>query len=82
MMPSEFEAMQQAAANMVKRTTELEVQAVAVSKMNPIMAASQIKALVLEACSAIKTQAVLQQRLTAEIAALKQNLSGLLPKGD
>gem|GEM_PF-6142379 len=81
-MPSEFEATQQAAANMVKRTTELEVQAVAVSKMNPIMAASQIKALVLEACSAIKTQAVLQQRLTAEIAALKQNLSGLLPKGD
>lgn len=82
MMPSEFEATQQAAANMVKRTTELEVQAVAVSKMNPIMAASQIKALVLEACSAIKAQAVSQQRLTAEIAALKQNLSGLLPKGD
>ena len=60
----------------------LAQQAQKVAQMNPLSAATQIRALVNDFAGLLSAMAVEQAATVAELKALRLNLSGLLPKGD
>lgn len=80
-MPTESQITKQGAENLLRRANALQDKATEVAKLNPLMAAGQIKALVSEACANMRTAAVIQCRLIEEIEQLKRDLAGVLPKG-
>ncbi|MFN3711563.1 MAG: hypothetical protein ACK4GU_13500 [Alishewanella aestuarii] len=57
-------------------------QAAKVAQMNPLSAATQIRALVNDFAALLASMAVEQAATVAAIQDLKTNLSGLLPKGE
>lgn len=60
----------------------LAQQAQKVAQMNPLSAATQIRALVNDFAGLLSAMAVEQAATVAAIQDLKTNLSGLLPKGE
>lgn len=57
-------------------------QAAKVAAMNPLSAAGHIRALVTDLTGLLSAMAVEQAATVAEIASLKKQLTGILPKGE